>query len=198
MIAITKTYPASDVATLFELGVGDVGENRDQEAKAKAAELAGLGLRWHFVGRLQTNKAASVSRYASAVHSLDRAEVVAAFAKAAASRPTPIEGFVQVSLDGDTSRGGAAEADVLGLADAIVSSPGLRLRGVMAVPPLDADVEASFARLAEISAALRAQHPAADAISGGMSSDLEIAVKYGATHVRVGTALLGRRRATFS
>jgi len=197
MIAVTKTYPAADVVTLHELGVVDVGENRDQEAKAKAAELSDLALRWHFVGRVQTNKASSISRYASVVHSLDRLDAVTAFAKATTDRSDPLETFVQVSLDGDTSRGGALAGDVPGLADAVVAAPGLRLRGVMAIPPLDADVEASFERLAQISADLRAQHPSADAISCGMSSDLDVAVKFGATHVRVGTALLGRRRPTF-
>jgi pyridoxal phosphate enzyme (YggS family) len=198
LIAVTKTYPITDVATLHELGVLDVGENRDQEAKVKAETLAGLGLRWHFVGRVQTNKAASISRYAYAVHSLDRPEAVAAFAKATAERTVALEAFVQVSLDGDSSRGGAAESDLLHLADAVVAAPGLTLRGVMAVPPIDGDLDASFARLAEFSAAVRAEHPAADAISAGMSADLDVAVKYGATHVRVGTALLGRREATFS
>jgi hypothetical protein len=198
LIAVTKTYPLADIATLHELGVLDVGENRDQDAKAKAEALFGLGLHWHFVGRVQTNKAASISRYAYAVHSLDRPEAVAAFAKATAERAAPLEAFVQISLDGDCSRGGAAESDLLQLADAVVAAPGLELRGVMAVPPMAADLDASFARLAEFSAAVRAEHPTADAISGGMSADFDIAVKYGATHVRVGTALLGRRRATFS
>ena len=198
MIAVTKTYPVSDIATLSGLGVADVGENRDQEAKVKAEALDDLGLRWHFVGRVQTNKAASISKYATTVHSLDRVEAVAAFAKATAERPEPLQAFVQVSLDGDTSRGGALESDVSLIADAIEASSGLALRGVMAVPPLSANVEQSFARLAEISAGLRADHPDADAISAGMSSDLEIAIKYGATHVRVGTALLGRRTVPFS
>jgi len=197
MIAVTKTYPVTDIRTLYELGVGDVGENRHQEAKAKAAELVDLELTWHFLGRVQTNKAASISRYAAAVHSLDRVDAVAAFAKATAERAQPMQAFVQVSLDGDTSRGGADPGDVLALAEAVAEAPGLRLAGVMAIPPLGADVEASFARLAEISAEVRAAHPSADAISGGMSSDLDIAVKYGATHVRVGTALLGRRTPTF-
>jgi hypothetical protein len=198
LIAVTKTYPVADIVTLHELGVLDVGENRDQEAKGKAETLSTLGLHWHFVGRVQTNKAASISRYAYSVHSLDRLEAVTAFAKATAGRDEPLEAFVQVSLDGDGARGGAAESELLRLADAVVAAPGLKLRGVMAVPPIGADLDASFARLAQFSAAVRAEYPTADAISGGMSADLDVAVKYGATHVRVGTALLGRRRATFS
>lgn len=199
MIAVTKTYPVEDIATLSELGVFDIGENRDQEAKAKSLALADLPLRWHFVGRVQTNKVASISRYATAVHSLDRREAVTAFAKATAGRGSePLEAFVQVSLDGDTSRGGAPEGELLPLADEVAAAPGMLLRGVMAVPPIGADVDVAFAKLAQLSAAVRAEHPGADAISAGMSSDLETAVRHGSTHVRVGTALLGRRSASFS
>ncbi|MCW2496488.1 YggS family pyridoxal phosphate-dependent enzyme [Jatrophihabitans sp.] len=202
LVAVTKTYPASDVATLQELGVLDVGESRDQEAKGKVAELgssaqAGV-LRWHFVGRVQTNKAASIAGYAHAVHSIDRLDAVAAFAKAVVERATPLEAFVQVSLDGDPARAGAVGGEVLRVAEAVAAAPNLLLRGVMAVPPIAADPEAAFARLAEISASVRAEHPEAVAISGGMSADLEQAVRHGATHVRVGTALLGRREPTFS
>ena len=198
LIAVTKTYPASDVATLVELGVHDVGESRDQEARAKVAELGADPPRWHFVGRIQTNKAASIARYAHSVHSVDRIDAAAAFAKASVRREVPLEVFVQASLDGDPERGGAVGEDVMQVADAVAEAPGLRLRGVMAVPPIGADLEIAFARLAEISARVCASYPDAVAISGGMSSDLETAVKFGATHVRVGTALLGRRRATFS
>jgi len=200
LVAVTKTYPASDVSTLLELGVVDVGESRDQEAKTKIAELgeAASAARWHFVGRVQTNKAASIARYAHAVHSVDRLDVVAAFGKAATARAESLGVFVQVSLDGDPDRGGAVGGEVMRVADAIAGSPNLLLRGVMAVPPIGADLDVAFARLAAIGAAVRAEHPSADAISGGMSSDLEVAVKFGATHVRVGTALLGRRTASFS
>jgi pyridoxal phosphate enzyme (YggS family) len=202
MVAVTKTYPLADVATLLELGVADLGESRDQEAKAKAKAVelseAGATPRWHFVGRVQTNKAASIARYAHSVHSVDRLEAVAAFAKAVADRDSELEMFVQVSLDGDRERGGAVGDDVTRVADAIAQAPNLRLRGVMAVAPIGADLDDAFGELARISVALRADHPAADAISAGMSSDLEVAVKFGATHVRVGTALLGRRTSSFS
>jgi pyridoxal phosphate enzyme (YggS family) len=193
LIAVTKTYPASDIAILAELGVLDVGESRDQEARAKLADLAAVPLRWHVVGRVQTNKARSVARYAHAVHSVDRAKLVHALAQAAHDRVEPLHVFVQVSLDDDPARGGARMADVASLADEVAGSAGLRLRGVMAVPPLGADPDTAFARLAELAADVRARHPAADAISAGMSEDLEAAVRHGSTHVRVGSALLGRR-----
>ena len=206
MIAVTKTYPLADVATLLELGVLDLGESRDQEARVKAAELAdadvvgagGGAPRWHFVGRVQTNKAPSIARYAHSVHSVDRVEAVAAFAKAAARRETALEIFVQVSLDGDPERAGAVGEEVARVADAVAGAENLVLRGVMAVAPIGADLDEAFSRLADISAGVRVAHPSAAAISAGMSSDLEVAVKFGATHVRVGTALLGRRTASFS
>ena len=203
MIAVTKTFPAVDVATLAELGVLDVGENRAQEARAKVAELAAVplasALRWHFVGQLQTNKARSVARYASAVHSLDRPELAEALAHAAAARDRCLDVFIQVSLDGALARGGVGPEQVGGLAAEVASlAPALRLLGVMAVAPIDADPDRAFAELHDVSRRLRERFPAADAISAGMSGDLEAAVRHGATHVRIGSALLGRRNTSFS
>ncbi|HEY1917654.1 MAG TPA: YggS family pyridoxal phosphate-dependent enzyme [Streptosporangiaceae bacterium] len=198
LIAVTKTHPASDVALLRGLGVADVGENKDQEASAKAAECVRLGvtdLTWHFVGQLQTNKAASVVRYADVVHSADRPRLVRALATQARQASRTITCLVQVSLDGDPDRGGAPEQQVLGLADAIAGEDGLILGGVMAVAPLDGPAGPAFRKLAEIASTVRAAHPAATAISAGMSADLEEAIAAGATHLRVGTALLGVRSA---
>ena len=195
LVAVTKTFPAADVATLVGLGVVDIGENKDQEARAKIEQLAGppLGIRWHMVGRLQSNKARSVASYAHAVHTVDRAKLVRALADAAAGRPEPLDVFVQVSMDGDPARGGAVVDGVPELADAVAARPELRLCGVMTVLPIDTDPDEGYARLAEISRALREHHPDARAISAGMSDDLEAAVRHGSTHIRVGTALLGRR-----
>lgn len=201
LIAVTKTWPASDVATLVRLGERDVGEAKDQEARAKAAELDDPRLRWHLVGRLQTNKATSVARYAFAVHSVDRPKLARALADACQGRrSSPLEVFCQVSLDGDPDRGGVAESGVDELADVIAARDELLLRGVMAVAPIDGDVDVdvAFERLAAVSARLRLNHPSADAISAGMSNDLEAAVRHGSTHLRVGSALLGRRERTFS
>ncbi|MGI8678068.1 MAG: YggS family pyridoxal phosphate-dependent enzyme [Jatrophihabitans sp.] len=206
LIAVTKNRPASDVATLARLGVLDVGESKDQEARAKIAALAELadppvGLRWHVVGRLQTNKVRSVVTYAHAVHSLDRPRLVRALADALADREpghAPLEVFAQVALDANPERGGVAETDLDALLELIASREQLQLCGLMAVPPVEADADAAFAHLAEISDRVRAVHPSADSISAGMSDDLEAAIRHGATHVRVGTALLGRRDPTFS
>ena len=191
LVAVTKTRPASDVALLRDLGVRDAGESKDQEAAAKAAELSGV--RWHFVGRLQRNKARSVASYADVVHALDRLPLVAALSDGAVRAGREVDVLLQVSLDGDPERGGALPDDVPGLADAVAAADGLRLRGVMAVAPLGAPPEPAFARLVELSARLRADHPGADAVSAGMSGDLEAAVAAGATIVRIGTALLGHR-----
>ena len=196
LVAVTKTFPASDVRLLADLGVRDVGENRDQEAAPKVAELGDLDLRWHFVGRLQTNKCRSVASYAHLVHSVDRTRLVRALAAAAERADRVVGALVQVALDDDPQRGGAPVVEVARVADAVAAEPALRLCGVMAVAPLTgafAEPDRAFARLAELAAQLRRDHPEADVISAGMSADLEAAVAHGATHVRVGTALLGGR-----
>jgi PLP dependent protein len=203
LVAVTKTYPAADVVTLARLGVRDVGESRDQEATAKVAEVAALLAepgdqptppQWHFLGRIQSRKCRSIARYAHAVHSLDRAELATRLADAVAERSgPPIQVFVQLSLDGDPERGGVVLEAMPALADAVAARPELSLRGVMAVAPLGADPDSAFAEVQRASARLRQQHPGADSISAGMSADLDSALRHGATHVRIGTALLGRR-----
>ncbi|WP_449064163.1 YggS family pyridoxal phosphate-dependent enzyme [Planomonospora algeriensis] len=194
LVAVTKTYPASDVRLLAELGVRAVGENRDQEASAKACECADLGLSWHFIGQLQTNKVRSVVRYADVVHSVDRLRLVAALGAEAVRAGREVACLIQVALDDDPARGGARPGDVPALADAVAATEGLRLGGVMAVAPLGEDPGRAFAGLREIARAVRETHPGADVVSAGMSGDLSEAVANGATHLRVGTALLGRRK----
>jgi PLP dependent protein len=197
LIAITKTFPASDVRLLYELGVRDVGENRDQEAAPKAAECADLspGLTWHFVGQLQTNKAASVVRYARVVHSVDRLRLVRALGGQARKAGRVVTCLVQVSLDADPGRGGAVPAQVPELAAAVAAEEGLVLGGVMAIAPRGVPPAEAFALLPAAAAAVREFRPEAAMISAGMSGDMEAAIAVGATHVRVGTALLGGRPA---
>ncbi len=202
LVAVTKTYPASDVELLAGLGVTDVGENKDQEAAAKAARVraSGATVRWHFVGQLQRNKARSVVTYADVVESVDSLRLVRALAGAAERhRDRPLDVLVQVSLDGDPARGGAVagagepETDLWRVADAVAGAARLRLGGVMAVAPAGWDPDAAFEKLASLAGRLTADHPDATAVSAGMSGDLEQAVAHGATHVRIGTSLLGMR-----
>jgi pyridoxal phosphate enzyme (YggS family) len=197
LLAVSKTWPAEAVRSLAALGQADFGENRAQELIAKAGELADLSVRWHFIGQLQRNKAATVARLGAVVHSVDRPSLVGVLDRVGAEAGRPIEVFVQVDLGGPegdlAARGGAAPDDVPALADAVAAADGLRLRGLMAVAPRGADPAAAFARLADLAARIRADHPEAVDLSAGMSGDLEAAVASGATIVRVGTALFGER-----
>lgn len=197
LVVVTKYFPASDVRLLADLGVTDVGENRHQEAEAKAAATADLAVTWHFIGGLQSNKAAAVARYADVVHSVDRAKLVAPLDRGAGARGAEVDVLLQVSLDpaDREGRAGADPADLPALADAVAAAEHLRLRGLMAVAPLGEDPRAAFARLADVRAAFLPDHPDATWLSAGMSGDLEAAITAGATHVRVGTAVLGSRPA---
>ncbi|MFN8096801.1 MAG: YggS family pyridoxal phosphate-dependent enzyme [Dermatophilaceae bacterium] len=194
LVVVTKTHPAADIQRLAELGVADVGENRVQEAAAKWDDGAFAGLRLHLIGQLQTNKAVQAGRLATMVHSLDRARLIAPLSRGAAASSRELTVLIQVSLDGDPARGGVPRDGVPGLAEAVLNSA-LRLGGVMAVPPLGADPARSFADLVAISGDLRRLDPSAAIVSAGMSADLEQAVAAGATHLRVGTAILGSRSA---
>ena len=195
LVVVTKFFPASDVRILAELGVTDVGENRHQEAEAKAAECADLDLRWHFIGGLQSNKAAAVASYAAVVESVDRRKLVGPLSRGAHRRSHPVDVLLQVSLDPPEREGrsGADPADLAELAAAVDEAGMLTLRGLMAVAPLDEDPAAAFGRLADVRAAFLTHHPSATWLSAGMSADLEHAIRAGATHVRVGSAVLGSR-----
>jgi len=166
----------------------DVGENRHQEAVAKAAELSDLGLNWHFVGQLQSNKAKAVRAYAAAVHSVDRASLADALAGEA-----PLDVFLELNLTGDPARGGVDPERMQQLAERVLSTSGLVLRGVMAVAPLDEEPRAAFERVRAASESLVRIAPAATAISAGMSGDFREAILEGATHLRIGTAITGNR-----
>ncbi|WP_375003129.1 YggS family pyridoxal phosphate-dependent enzyme [Aeromicrobium sp. CTD01-1L150] len=193
LIVVTKTYPASDVALLAELGVTDVGENRHPEAGEKAADVQ-APLRWHFVGGLQTNKAGAVTRYADVVQSVDRAKLARSLSRGAEAAGREVGCLVQVDFDGDRAgRAGIAPDGVDELADLVADLPGLRLDGVMTVAPLGLDPAPVFEHLGRISAGLVVRHPGAGVVSAGMSEDFEAAIAAGATHLRIGRAVLGER-----
>jgi hypothetical protein len=204
LIAVTKTYPASDVLALASLGLTDFGENRDQEAAAKAAAVAAAGqpVTWHFIGQLQSNKARSVARYADVVQSVDRVRLVRALGAAARASGRDLTCLVQASLDpadadsdtlSDPGRGGVPLASLTEVAAAIEAEEGLILGGLMAVAPRYADPRSAFAPLRKLSDVLRSVDSSATVVSAGMSGDLEAAIEWGATHLRIGTALLGDR-----
>jgi len=195
LVVVTKFFPASDVRLLADLGVTDVGENRHPEAGDKLAECRDLDLRWHFIGGLQSNKAVAVGSYADVVESVDRAKLVAALDRGAHERSHAVDVLLQVSLDppGREGRSGADSSDLPALADAVDAAGMLRLRGLMAVAPLDEDPRVAFERLVEARASFLAERPDATWLSAGMSNDFEAAIHAGATHVRVGSAILGAR-----
>ncbi|MFF7380141.1 YggS family pyridoxal phosphate-dependent enzyme [Streptomyces massasporeus] len=201
LIVVTKTYPASDVRILAELGVRHVAENRDQDAAPKAEACSDLPLTWHFVGQLQTNKVRSVVGYADFVQSVDRSKLVTALSKEAVRAGRELGCLLQVALDAGVSgrgeRGGVGPGGIGELAGLVAGAPGLRLEGLMTVAPLTGEYAgrelAAFERLMDLSTDLRRSHPAATMVSAGMSTDLEQAVTAGATHVRVGSAVLGVR-----
>ena len=203
LMAVTKTVPAADVAVLLDLGLTLFGENRAQEAGAKVAEVAalrpGASPRWHFIGGLQRNKARAVVAWADRVESVDSVRLADALDRAAARacdegrRTGPLPVLLQYSVDGDPERGGVARDGLLALADHVAGCAALRLEGLMAVAPLDADPETAFADIADAAARLRSAHPAASALSAGMSGDLEVAIRHASGVVRVGTALVGYR-----
>ena len=197
LVAISKTWPADDVRALAALGQLDFGENRVQELAGKVAALTDLPLRWHFVGQLQRNKAASVAGLGAVVHSVDRPSLAGVLDRAGQQAGAPVDVLVQVDLGGPegelAARGGAAPDDVPALADRIAEAAGLRLLGLMAVAPRGIAPGPAFAALAALAERVRADHPEARELSAGMSGDLEDAVAAGATLVRVGTAIFGDR-----
>ncbi|MGX5697279.1 YggS family pyridoxal phosphate-dependent enzyme [Agromyces soli] len=188
-IVVTKFHPAALVRELAGLGVRDVGENRHQEAQAKAAELADLDLAWHFIGQLQSKKARQVRAYAASIHSIDRQALLDALR----SDETEIDCFVQVNLTDDAGRGGVAPAELEPFVERVLGTPGLRLRGLMAVAPLGEPARPAFARVREYSERVQRLAPEASALSMGMSHDFRDAILEGATHLRIGTAITGNR-----
>ncbi|MFS0854362.1 YggS family pyridoxal phosphate-dependent enzyme [Microbacterium sp. 179-I 3D4 NHS] len=191
-IVVTKFHPASLVRDLRALGVQEVGENRQQELSAKRDELADVDLRWHFIGQAQTNKAGAIRRSADAVHSVDRARLADALHRAAEDDDR-LDVLVQVNLTADAGRGGAEPGAVPALVEHVLSLDSLRLRGVMAVAPLDEEPAAAFARLRGIADGVRTLAPAATWISAGMTGDFAEAIAAGATHLRIGSAITGPR-----
>lgn len=195
LVVVTKNHPAELVRNLYDLGCRDFGENRDQEAGAKATELAPAleDARWHFIGQLQSNKAKRVVEYASVVHSLDRDSLLTALIKAVEGRQRPLDVFIQVNLTEDPARGGVNPGDLEAFSERVVAASNLRLMGLMAVASLDGQERRDFELVAGLSERLKGLYPEAKYLSAGMSGDYELALEYGATHLRVGSAITGNR-----
>ena len=190
-IVVTKFHPAELVRELYSLGIRHVGENRHQEAGAKHAELSELDLTWHFIGQLQSNKARAVAEYARVVHSVDRPSLVAALA----NQDREVDVFLEINLTDVPGRGGVLPAELESLCEAVLQVPVLKLRGVMAVAPVDEEPAAAFERVLGYAERVRALAPRARDLSIGMSGDFEAAIALGATHLRIGTAITGKRPA---
>ena len=196
LVVVTKNHPPQLVFDLLELGARDFGENRDQEASPKALEVLGAStetMNWHFIGQLQTNKVRSVLEYATTIHSLDRESLLSELQKRTADRTKPLSVFIQVNLTEDPERGGIQVSNLEAFATKVLDSPGLHLAGLMGVGGLDKAPELEFERLAGLSKTLQNLSPDAKGLSMGMSSDFEVAIGYGATHLRIGTAITGKR-----
>jgi pyridoxal phosphate enzyme (YggS family) len=196
LVVVTKNHPPQLVFDLIALGARDFGENRDQEAAPKAKEVISSSnelTRWHFIGQLQTNKVRSVLEYADLIHSLDRESLLVELQKRTVGRVKPLGVFIQVNLTEDPARGGVGVKDLEAFASKVIESEGLRLEGLMGVGGLDKDPEIEFERLAGLSSKLQSLDPDAKGLSMGMSSDFEVAIGYGATHLRIGTAITGKR-----
>lgn len=196
LIVVTKNHPVDLVSELYELGHRQFGENRDQEAGPKAQALAETGradASWHFVGQLQSNKVRTVLNYASCIHSIDRASLVKELAKQLGNRELQITGFIELNLTDDPGRGGVAPGNLLELAEMVLTVPGIKLLGLMAVAGLDVDPRVDFEKTLQARQTLKTLAPDADRLSMGMSEDFEIAIEMGATHIRVGSAITGPR-----
>lgn len=197
LIVVTKNHPTQLVFDLLDLGVRDFGENRDQEAAPKSLEVrqnSTIEHRWHFIGQLQSNKVKSVVTYAHSIHSLDRQSLLDALGKATAERAVPIDVFIQLNLTDDPGRGGIQPSNLLGFAENVLTHPGLNLVGVMGVAALDNNLERDFGAIRVASESLQTLRPEANLISAGMSEDFETAIAYGATHLRIGSAITGKRQ----
>ena len=191
LIAVTKTFPVSDLEILYELGVRNFGENRDQEAAPKVGVLP-ADITWHFQGGIQSNKLKSISNWASVIHSVDKFKYAQMISQFSVGKTKEI--FIQVSLDSlPQSREGVDPADLMQLAEQIMSLPNLEVKGLMAVAPLDQPTEQAFVRLQQIQQKFIQLYPAASSLSSGMSGDYELAISLGATHVRIGSSILGNR-----
>jgi pyridoxal phosphate enzyme (YggS family) len=187
LIVVTKTYPVSDVQILKELGVENFGENRTEEGEVKAAAVPAT---WHFQGGIQSRKLKDIVQWADVIHSLDSTEHALKLGQRAVR---PMKVFLQLSLDGDPERGGVVESELAALAEVVLAAPNLELVGLMCVPPVSAIPAEAFSQIYSVHQRFLRDFPNAQSLSTGMSGDFEVAIDHGATHIRVGSSILGSR-----
>lgn len=187
LIAVTKNFPVSDIEILMKLGISNFGENRDSEAVSKAAAVKGT---WHFQGQIQSNKLKSICSWSQVIHSLDDLRHFKMIEKYATH---PLQIFLQVNLDGAKNRGGAEIQELFALAQAIEDNSHHNLAGLMAVAPLGGNPNLAFSRLRQMHSDFIRDFPGATSLSAGMSGDFEEAISHGATHLRIGSQILGSR-----
>ena len=190
LIAVTKTYPASDVEILRNLGVQNFGENRNEEGVEKSVLVSGT---WHFQGQVQSRKLRDIASWATYIHSLDSADHIGKLSRIATEIGKEISIFLQLSLDGAPGRGGVVASEIRALADSVANLPQIKMVGLMCVPPVELEHERAFSEIADIHQGFLANFPTANFLSAGMSSDYEVAITHGATHLRVGSQILGSR-----
>ena len=191
LITVTKTFPTSDIEILYQIGLRDFGENRDQEASKKVTNLP-KDIRWHFQGQIQSNKLKSITSWASCIHSVDQLRYAQLISQLIGDAKMPI--FIQVSLDKTSrNRAGVEPDELIKMATQVSELPGISLQGLMAVAPLDMAAELAFTKLAKIREVFLTSFPTAKSLSIGMSGDYETAIEYGATHIRIGSSILGNR-----
>jgi len=187
LIVVTKTYPVSDVQILKELGVENFGENRTEEGEVKAAAVPAS---WHFQGGIQSRKLKDIVQWADVIHSLDSTEHALKLGQRAVR---PMKVFLQLSLDGDPERGGVVESELAALAEVVLAAPNLELVGLMCVPPVSAIPAEAFSQIYSVHQRFLRDFPNSQSLSTGMSGDFEVAIDHGATHIRVGSSILGSR-----
>ena len=196
LLAVSKKQPVSAIRSAVGEGIADFGENYLQEAETKIAELQEMSLKWHYIGAIQSNKTRAIASLFDWVHSVERASIAKRLSDQRPADRPPLNICLQINIDQELNKSGVAPDELLPLAHSIAGLPGLRLRGLMAIPAQGADSDtrrASFKRMRSLFDQLAERDSGVDTLSMGMSADLELAIEEGATLLRIGTDIFGPR-----
>lgn len=190
LITVTKTYPVSDIKILHDLGERNFGENRSEEGVEKSIQVNGT---WHYQGQVQSRKLREIAGWATYIHSIDSSDHALKLSRICGELGKDIAIFLQLSLDGAPDRGGVIDTEIFALAEKLVNLPNINLAGLMCVPPLSYEHQRAFSEIAQIQQRFISSFSEAKSLSAGMSSDFEVAIAHGATHLRIGSQILGSR-----